>query len=116
ARTLIGLFSGWHVDLRVATRFPDERRDIEFLPLEEVLETSDVLIITASLSDATRHLLNRERLSLVRSCLLFVNAARGGIVEEDALVEALASGRIRKAMLDVFEVEPLPLDSPLRKL
>lgn len=116
ARALIELFRGWGVDIRVASRYPDDRRDVTFLPLEDVLKTSDVLIVTASLSDATHHLLNKENLALVENCLVLVNAARGAIIEEEALIEALRSKRIRKAMLDVFETEPLPDDSPLRTL
>ena len=116
ARALVRRFAGWEVDLQVYSRYPEDRSDVRFLGIDDLLRTSDVLVITANLTESTFHLLNRERLMQVKDCILLVNAARGAVVEEGALVEALRSGRIRKAMLDVFETEPLPLDSPLRTL
>ena len=116
ARALIQRLVGWEADVQAFSRFPEDRPDVRFVPLEELLRTSDVLIVTANLTEATRHLLNRERLALVKPGALLVNAARGAIIDEAALIDTLRSGRIRKAMLDVFEIEPLPLGSPLRTL
>jgi phosphoglycerate dehydrogenase-like enzyme len=83
--------------------------------LEAVLSWGDVISLHASLTPATRGMIDSEKLSLIREGALFVNTARGAIVDEAALVKALQQRRF-KAILDVYETEPLPLDSPLRSL
>ncbi|WP_247004598.1 hydroxyacid dehydrogenase [Halosolutus gelatinilyticus] len=83
--------------------------------LDTVLESSDVVSIHASKTPETLHMLDAELLSMLPDGCLLVNAARGAIVDEDALVDELRTGRIRAA-LDVFEEEPLPESSPLRDL
>lgn len=84
--------------------------------LEELLETSDFVCVCCPLTAQTHHLLDREHLGLMKPSASLLNAARGPIVDEGALAEALERGSIRAAALDVFEVEPLPADSPLRRL
>ncbi|MEZ5278150.1 MAG: hydroxyacid dehydrogenase [Opitutaceae bacterium] len=83
--------------------------------LEECLRSSEVVSIHAARTDETRNLLNAERLSLLPDGALLINAARGAIIDEVALVAELNPGRI-SAVLDVFEEEPLPDDSPLRRM
>ncbi|MET0964392.1 MAG: D-glycerate dehydrogenase [Noviherbaspirillum sp.] len=83
-------------------------------PLETVLAQSDFLVVTLPLSDETRGLMGAREFGLIKPGAIFVNGARGAIVDEAALVAALDSGTLRAAGLDVFAVEPLPLDSPLR--
>ena len=83
--------------------------------LEPVMESSDVVSIHASKTPETLHMIDAERLASMPDGSLLVNAARGAIVDEDALVDELRTGRIRAA-LDVFEEEPLPESSPLRDL
>lgn len=89
---------------------------VPLLPLEELLGTADAVTFHLPLTDDSRHLLNRERLALMKRTAVVVNTARGGLIDTDALAAALAEGRLRGAALDVFEVEPLPEDSPLRSL
>jgi D-3-phosphoglycerate dehydrogenase len=84
--------------------------------LDSLLRESDIVCVHASLDVDTRGLINAERLASMKRGSYLVNAARGPIVDETALVEALRSGRLAGAALDVFEVEPLPSDSPLRTL
>jgi phosphoglycerate dehydrogenase-like enzyme len=84
--------------------------------LEELLTTSDVVSIHLRLSDESRNLLDFDRLSTMKSGSVLVNTARGAIVDETALARCLAAGRPAAAALDVFVEEPLPVDSPLRKL
>jgi phosphoglycerate dehydrogenase-like enzyme len=86
------------------------------LPLEELLGRSDVVSVHLRLSPESRGLLDAERLGRMRPGAVLVNTARGAIVNEDALVEALRSGRLAGAGLDVFATEPLPADNPLRGL
>jgi D-3-phosphoglycerate dehydrogenase len=84
--------------------------------LDTLLKTSDVVVVLTSLNDSTRGLLNAEKLRLMKSTAILVNTARGAIVDEAALIEALKSRAIAGAALDCFVVEPLPAESPLRSL
>lgn len=83
--------------------------------LDEVLQWGDIISLHASLTKETRHMINDEKLRTIRDHALFVNTARGAIVDEGALIRELQSGRL-EAILDVYATEPLPLDSPLRNL
>jgi phosphoglycerate dehydrogenase-like enzyme len=81
--------------------------------LDELLAAADVVTVMAALTPETHHLLDERALGLMKPGAILVNVARGPIVHEKALTAALAEGRIAGAALDVFEREPLPLDSPL---
>lgn len=85
-----------------------------YLPLEELLTQSDVLCLCCNMSAENRHMLNAARLALLPEGALVVNVARGGLIDEAALTDALQRGHVGGAGLDVFEVEPLPMESPLR--
>ncbi|MEM3085884.1 MAG: phosphoglycerate dehydrogenase [Halobacteria archaeon] len=85
---------------------------IEFLPMEKVLAQADFLTLHVPLTSETRHLLGKKELSSVKPGVRVVNASRGGVIDEAALVEALKSGRVAGAALDVFAEEP-PKGSPL---
>ncbi len=76
--------------------------------LESLLQRSDIVIVTLPLNDQTRNLLNREKLSLMKENALFINVARGAIVDQEALTELLRTKKIRGAGLDVTVPEPLP--------
>ncbi len=86
---------------------------VEAASLDEILATSDFLSIHVALAAETRGLIGRSELGRTKPGAILVNTARGGIVDEAALVDALHSGRLAAAALDVFEREPLALDSPL---
>src|SRR5207247_9057064 len=88
----------------------------EPVPLDDLLARSDVVCIHCLLDRDTRGLINARKLARMKPGSFLVNAARGPIVDESALVEALRTGRLAGAALDVFEVEPLAADSPLRSL
>jgi glyoxylate/hydroxypyruvate reductase len=81
--------------------------------LAEILGCSDILVCMLPETPHTRRLLNAERLALVKAGAAFINVSRGAIVDEPALIDALRSGRIAEATLDVFATEPLPVSSPL---
>jgi phosphoglycerate dehydrogenase-like enzyme len=83
---------------------------------DELLATSDVVSIHLVLSDRTRGLIGSNELARMKSTAFLVNTSRGPIVDHDALVTALRDGTIAGAGLDVFDVEPLPTDDPLRDL
>jgi len=84
--------------------------------VDELLAISDYVSIHVPLTSETRALINRERLMAMKPTAIIVNTARGGIIDEDALAEALLAGRVGYAALDVFETEPLATNSPLREL
>jgi phosphoglycerate dehydrogenase-like enzyme len=81
--------------------------------LDALLPQADSVVITLPLTDETRGMFDRRRIGLMKPGAILVNIGRGPVVEEDALIDALRSGRLRGAALDVFETEPLPRDSPL---
>ncbi len=84
--------------------------------LDAALAAADCVTLHAPLTAATHHMIDRAALALMREGAVLVNTCRGGLVDEAALADALASGRPAAAALDVFEREPLPADSPLRSL
>lgn len=78
------------------------------------LEEADFIILTCALTNENYHLLNAEIFQKVKPGVRIVNVARGQLIDEQTLINALSSGRVHSAALDVFEIEPLPLDSKLR--
>jgi D-3-phosphoglycerate dehydrogenase len=89
---------------------------IEAVTLEQLLPRADLITVHTPLTEATRNLINAERLRLMKKGARIVNVARGGIIDETALAEALRAGVISGAALDVFAEEPLPASSPLHGL
>jgi len=87
----------------------------EFVELEELLKNSDVITIHVPLLESTYHLIDEEKLKLMKPSAVLINTSRGPIVDNNALVKALQEGWIAGAALDVFEEEPLPKDHPLTK-
>jgi phosphoglycerate dehydrogenase-like enzyme len=87
-----------------------------WLPFEELLRRSDVLVVLVALAPQTQGLLDAERLAMLPPGAFVINAARGGIVDEAALVAAIETGALAGGALDVYDSEPLPDDSPLRSV
>jgi len=86
---------------------------VELTSLENLMRESDFITIHVPLNEETRHMIGRRQLALMNRAAYLVNAARGGVVDEEALVDTLREGRIAGAALDTTEQEPLPLTSPL---
>jgi phosphoglycerate dehydrogenase-like enzyme len=108
---------GAGIGMRVIAWSFHPRGDVaEWVSLDEVFRQSDVLSIHVRLSPETSGLIRREHFELMRPGAILINTARGGVVNEPDLVQALQTNRIAGAGLDVFAVEPLPPDSPLSKL
>jgi D-3-phosphoglycerate dehydrogenase / 2-oxoglutarate reductase len=97
-------------------RTPKTSPGVEFVSLDALLAQSDVVSLHLLLNDETRGLVSRAHIAAMKPGVLFINTARAAIVDEAAMIEALKSGHIRHAGLDVFNVEPLPKDDPLTKL
>jgi D-3-phosphoglycerate dehydrogenase len=97
-------------------RTPRLEIGVPLADLDTLLGNSDVVSLHLTLNDETRGFLNAARLALIKPGCILVNTARGALVDETALMDALTSGRIRHAGLDVFHQEPLRPDHPLAKL
>lgn len=97
-------------------RTPKSAPNVSFVGLDQLLGESHVVSLHLLLTDETQGFLSRERIAQMRAGAVLVNTARGALVDEAAMIEALGSGQLRHAALDVFEVEPLPADHPLAKL
>jgi glyoxylate/hydroxypyruvate/2-ketogluconate reductase len=100
------------------SRKPDAEQDLNatYMDLEELLKTSDFVCVMTPLTPETERLIGAKEFAMMKKSAIFINGSRGKVIDETALVEALSNGTIRAAGLDVFEVEPLPGDSPLCKL
>ena len=110
----IALGSGMRVIAwnRTAKTYPG----VDFVDLKTLLVASHVVSLHLLLNDETRGFLSRERIASMRPGVILVNTARGALIDEQAMIDALQSGHIRHAGLDVFNIEPLPVDHPLTKL
>ncbi len=97
-------------------RTPKTHPGVEFLAREEVLAQSDVLSIHLLLNDQTRSMIDAQWFSQMRDGVIFINTARGAVVDEAAMIDALKSGKVRHAGLDVYTTEPLPAGHALSKL
>lgn len=109
---------GAAVGMRVIawTMHPDPGLGIELVALEELLGRADVVSLHLRLSAESRGLIGRAELARMKPGAILINTARGGLIDEGALCQALAGGRLLGAGLDVFELEPLPEGHPLTRL
>jgi phosphoglycerate dehydrogenase-like enzyme len=89
---------------------------VEDVSSDDLFRRADFLSVSVPLSDATRHYVNAARLKLMKPTAYLINTARGPIVDQKALYQALTDGKIAGAGLDVFDVEPAPADEPIYKL
>jgi len=89
---------------------------IELVGLEDLFRHADILTVNCPLTETTRHIVNAERLALMKPTSFFINTARGPIVDQRALTKVLQENRIAGAGLDVFEIEPVPSDDPILTL
>jgi len=99
--------------VEIAPEFLSET-GLEMTELEDLLARSDFVSLNCDLNPTSHHLINQRTLAMMRPTAVLVNISRGHVVDESALIEALHSNIIAGAALDVYEIEPLPVDSPLR--
>jgi phosphoglycerate dehydrogenase-like enzyme len=109
---------GWECDIVGADPFVKQEDaatlGIKLVPLDDLLRLSDVVSVSVTLSDSTRHLIGERELALMRPDAYLINTARGPCVDEAALIAALDQGRIAGAAIDTWEQEPTRTDNPLR--
>jgi gluconate 2-dehydrogenase len=94
----------------------ETRFQARYCDLDTLLKASDFVVLVLPYNQETHHLINAEKFAIMKSSAIFINAGRGSVVDENALIEALKTGEIHAAGLDVFEKEPLPVDSALLTL
>lgn len=94
----------------------ESRFNAQYCDLDTLLQESDFLCISLPLTEQTHHMIGREQLAKMKPSAILINAGRGPVVDEQALIEALQNKTLHAAGLDVFEQEPLPADSPLLTL
>jgi len=95
-----------YYDIRRLDPAVEQQHQLQFMPLRDLLEVSDFVTLHVPLTLETKHLIGAEELGLMKKTAYLINASRGPVVDEQALVEALRSGKIAGAGLDVFEAEP----------
>jgi phosphoglycerate dehydrogenase-like enzyme len=113
--------AGWEADLIYYDPFrlaPEREQElgVRYVELDELLRTSDAVTVHVPLNAQTRHLIDAESLSIMKPTAVLVNTARGELVDEQALVEALRDGKILGAGLDVLNEEPPPSNHPIFEL
>jgi len=119
-RRVFKLARAFGMTVKVWTRNPSEARarehDVEFVSLDKLLQTSDVISLHVALTDDTIDLIDAGRIKQMKPGSILINTARGEVVEETALVDALRDGHLKAAGLDVYQQDPLPVEHPLLKL
>jgi phosphoglycerate dehydrogenase-like enzyme len=120
-RALVEMVSGFKMKQPIAyDPFADPKQaaaiGVKLVSLEDLMKQSDFVSVNCPLNDQTRDLIGREQLALMKPEAFLINSARGGIVNEQALIEALRAGRIAGAAVDVFENEPVKTRHPLAEL
>jgi D-3-phosphoglycerate dehydrogenase len=115
-REVVRLLAPWEMDVLVAQRTPVAEAGVRHVPLDTLLAESDVVVVACPLTEETRGLLDARRLALMKPTAFLVNVARGAIVDQRALVDALRERRLAGAAVDVVDPEPLPRDDPLLEL
>lgn len=110
------LAGGFGMKVLAWNRSPKTHPGVTFVELDRLLAESDVLSVHLLLNDETRNFLSRGRIAAMRPGAILINTARGALVDEDAMIDALRSGHLHHAGLDVFTVEPLPAGHVLTTL
>lgn len=118
ARGVAERLSGWGVRILACVARPPSISvpgNVELVEMDRLLREADIVSVHATLTPQNHHLIGKPQLDLMKPSAYLINTARGGLVDEQALLDALRSGRIAGAALDSFELEPLPIDSELRQ-
>jgi glyoxylate reductase len=97
-------------------RHDEKQIGAEYASFDQLLHRADFVVVLVPLSESSRKLFGKEQFSKMKSSAYFINASRGGVVDTDALYEALVEKKIAYAALDVTDPEPLPIDHPLLSL
>lgn len=116
AAEMARLSNGCGMEVLAWNRSPKSHPGVKFVELDELLARSQVISLHLLLNDETKGFISAERIAKMRRGVILINTARGAVVNEQAMIEALKTGQIGHAGLDVFDIEPLPADHPLTKI
>lgn len=116
AREVARMAKGVGMEVIAWNRTPRAASGVAFVDLDDLLARSDAVSLHLLLTDETRGFLSRERIAAMKPGAILINTARGAVVDEAAMIDALRAGRLGHAGLDVFDVEPLPAGHPLATL
>jgi phosphoglycerate dehydrogenase-like enzyme len=105
-----------YYDIKRLSPEAEKEFGLKYVEMKELLAKSDIVTVHVPLSEDTKHLIGEKEIALMKKTAVLINAARGGIVDEKALIKALKEGKLLCAGLDCFETEPIPADSPLLSL
>lgn len=118
-KAMVPRCQGLGLKVRAYDPYPDQAfaasHDVELCSFDDLLQRSDIVSLHLPWSRDTNDLINRAALAKMRNQAVLINTSRGGLVDEQALIETLAAGKLFGVGLDVCKVEPLPADSPLRE-
>ena len=110
------LFAGLGLEVVRAERAGQDDPEVPALPLDELMATSDIISISLPARDDTRGLIDAKRIARIKSGARLIHVGRGGVVDDQAVADALEENRLSAAAFDVFESEPLPRDHPFLRL
>ncbi len=112
-KKVASIAKAFNMNVYVYNRTIYEDKDVQFVTLDELLKISDIVTVHCPLNESSYHMFNKESFSMMKHDALFINTARGGIVDEHALKEALENGVIQSAAIDVLTTEPMTDDCVL---
>jgi len=119
-KRVIQIAQGFNMNVLSVTAHPSPERakamGVKFVDLDTLLSESDIVTLHMPLTPETEHMIGARELAKMKPTAILINTARGRVVDEAALIEALKEKKIAGAGLDVFENEPLPMDSPLLEM
>jgi D-3-phosphoglycerate dehydrogenase len=119
-KRVIQIAHGFNMNVISVTAHPNPEKEkalgIKFVDLDTLLSESDIVTLHVPLTPQTEHMIGAKELEKMKPTAILINTARGKIVDEAALIDALKKKKIAGAGLDVFEKEPLPMDSPLLEM
>ncbi len=116
SKVISSMLKGFGAEIVVYDPYVSEAEGVEAVNFNELLKRSDIISVNAPLTDSTRYMINKETISNMKDGAMIVNTSRGPLIDEEALIEALESGKLAGAALDVFESEPFENESKFRTL
>lgn len=116
ARSVVDRLESWGAEFLVHRRREETDPRVRNVSLDALLDEADVVLVLANLNPGSKHMIGAPELARMKKDAILINLARGGLIDEDALVAHVSTGGLARVILDVFETEPLPAESPLRDL